>query len=88
MESRNQFTQQCIARAENLSVSTTALYNKLSGVELSVSEALVRETGQDLAELVKLVGGEQTNVLPGYCIKIVDGTCLKGTDHRLKAIRN
>jgi Transposase DDE domain len=76
------------ARAENLSVSTTALYNKLCGVELSVSEALVRETGQDLAELVKLVGGEQTNILPGYCIKVVDGTCLKGTDHRLKAIRN
>ncbi|MBA3922874.1 MAG: transposase, partial [Nostocaceae cyanobacterium] len=23
-----------------------------------------------------------------YCLKIVDGTCLKGTDHRLNAIRN
>ncbi|MEH2437584.1 MAG: transposase [Nostoc sp.] len=76
------------ARAANLSVSTTALYNKLCGVELSVSQALVRETAKNLAELVKLVGGEQANILPGYCIKIVDGTCLKGTDHRLKAIRN
>ncbi|MBD2246831.1 transposase [Nostoc sp. FACHB-888] len=76
------------ARAKNLSVSTTALYNKLCGVELSVSQALVRETAQDLVELVKLVGGEQASILPGYCMKVVDGTCLKGTDHRLKAIRN
>ncbi len=75
-------------RAANLSVSTTALYNKLCGVELNVSQALVRETAEDLRELVKLLGGEQRNILPGYCIKVVDGTCLKGTDHRLKAIRN
>ena len=37
---------------------------------------------------MKLLDGEQRNILPGYCIKVVDGTCLKGTDHRLKAIRN
>ena len=37
---------------------------------------------------MKLVGGEQESILPGYCMKIVDGTCLRGTDHRLKAIRN
>ncbi len=65
------------ARAANLSVSTTALYNKLCGVELRVSQALVRETAQDLVELVKLVGGEQASILPGYCMKVVDGTCLK-----------
>jgi len=76
------------ARAKKNSVSTTALYNKLCGVELNVSQALVKETAQDLVELVKLLGGEQRNILPGYCIKVVDGTCLKGTDHRLKAIRN
>ena len=34
------------------------------------------------------MGGEQTCVLPGYCMKIVDGTCLASTDHRLNAIRN
>jgi hypothetical protein len=76
------------ARAADLSVSTTALYNKLCGVELGVSQALLRETAQDLVELVKLMGGEQPSLLPGYCLKVVDGTCLKGTDHRLNAIRN
>jgi hypothetical protein len=36
------------AKAVELSVSTTALYKKLCGVELNVSRALVRETAQDL----------------------------------------
>lgn len=76
------------ARAADLSVSTTALYNKLCGVELGVSQALLRETAEDLVELVKLMGGEQASLLPGYCLKVVDGTCLKGTDHRLNGIRN
>ena len=76
------------ARAADLSVSTTALYNKLCGIELGVSQALVRETAEDLVELVQLMGGEQASLLPGYCLKLVDGTCLKGTDHRLNGIRN
>lgn len=75
------------ARALNLSVSTTALYNKLSGIELSVSQALVRETAADLACLIQAMGGEQPSLLPGYHLKIVDGTCLAATDHRLDAIR-
>jgi hypothetical protein len=38
------------AKAAELSVSTTALYNKLNGVEVEVSQALVRETAQDLQQ--------------------------------------
>jgi hypothetical protein len=76
------------ARAVNLSVSTTALYNKLCGIELGVSQALLRETASDLIRLVKVLGGEQPSLLPGYRLKIVDGTCLASTDHRLNAIRN
>lgn len=57
-------------------------------MELGVSQALLRETAIDLAALVQLMGGEQPSLLPGYCLKVVDGTCLKGTDHRLNAIRN
>jgi hypothetical protein len=37
---------------------------------------------------VQSMGGEQASLLPGYRLKIVDGTCLAATDHRLKAIRN
>lgn len=75
-------------RAANLSVSTTALYNKLSGIELGVSQALVRETASELQMLVKAMDGEQLNLLPGYQMRIVDGTCLAATDHRLNAIRS
>lgn len=76
------------ARAATLSVSTTALYKKLCGIELGVTQALLRETGSDLICLLKALGGEQSSLLPGYRLKIVDGTCLACTDHRLKAIRN
>jgi len=75
------------AKAADLTVSTTALYKKLSGVELGVSQALVRETAQELQLLISKIGGEQPNPLPGYQIRIVDGTCLGATDHRLDAIR-
>ncbi|WP_335146760.1 hypothetical protein [Nostoc sp.] len=53
------------ARAANLIVSTTALYKKLSGVELDVSQALVRETVSELQLLIHQMGGEQPNLLPG-----------------------
>lgn len=75
------------AKAIEKIVSTTALYNKLSGIELSVSQALLRETASDLMYLVEAMGGEQPNLLPGYKLKFVDGTCLAATDHRLDAIR-
>lgn len=75
------------ARAVDKIVSTTALYNKLSSIELGVSQALVRETANDLVSLIEAMDGEQASLLPGYRLKIVDGTCLAGTDRRLNAIR-
>jgi Transposase DDE domain len=75
------------AKAVDLSVSTTALYNKLNGIEIGVSQALVRETAQDLQQIIHNIGGEQPNPCPGYELRIVDGNCLTGTDHRLDAIR-
>ena len=76
------------ANAKELSVSTTALYNKLQGIEPRVSQALLRETMLDLKDLILLMGGEQPNKLPGYQIKILDGTCLAPTERRLDAIRS
>jgi Transposase DDE domain len=75
------------AKAVELSVSITALYNKLNGVEIEVSQALVRETAQDLQQIIQTIGGEQPHPCPGYEMRIVDGNCLAGTDHRLDAIR-
>jgi IS4 transposase len=75
------------SKAVELSVSTTALYNKLNGVEIGGSQALVRETAADLQQLIQTMGGEQPNPCPGYELRIVDGNCIAGTDHRLDAIR-
>lgn len=75
------------AQADTLSVSVTSLYNKLQGVELGVSQALVRETAGQLHQMIETVKGEQPSPLPGYPVRIVDGNCLAGSDHRLKATR-
>lgn len=75
------------AKALKQTISTTALYNKLNGVEIGVSQAVLRETASELQQLIQNMGGEQPNPCPGYEIRIIDGNCLAGTDHRLDAIR-
>ncbi|NEQ82831.1 MAG: hypothetical protein F6K26_22100 [Moorea sp. SIO2I5] len=47
------------AKASELSVSTTALYNKLQGIEPKVSQALIRETVPELIDLI-LPDGSKT----------------------------
>ena len=77
------------ATAQSLSVSTTALYNKLQGIEPQVSQALVRETASDLKRLIKdHLTVQAPPRLEGYDVRIIDGTCLGATDHRPKAIRH
>lgn len=75
------------AKALEQSISTTALYNKLQGIELGVSQALLRETASELQTLIKAINGEQPSLLPGYRLRIVDGTCLAASERRLDAIR-
>lgn len=75
------------ARAIDRIVGTTVLYNKLYSIELNVSQALVRETANDLVPIVEAIGGEQPSLLPGYQFKIVDSTCPTGTDSLLNTIR-
>ena len=74
------------AKAAAISVSTTTLYKKLQGIELSVSQALVRDTASQLQSLITEMGGFKLSPLPGYQCRIIDGSCIAGTDHRLKAI--
>ena len=44
------------AKAAAMSVSTTALYKKLQGIELTVSQALVRDTASQLQSLITEMG--------------------------------
>ncbi len=75
------------AKARQLNVSRTAVYDKLNGVEPGVSAALVKETSASMASLIKLIGGKSEALLAPYRIRVIDGNCLKGTDHRLEVLR-
>lgn len=75
------------SRAE-IEVSVTSLYNKLKGTELAVSQALVRETAQRLAPLIRQLRAAQAPCLPGYQLRILDGNHLAGTEHRLQETRS
>ncbi len=72
---------------ELFSVSRTAVYNKLNGIEPPVSAALTRQTAADLTAVVRELGGALPDLLPGYRVKILDGNCLAKTEHRLQELR-
>ena len=75
-------------KAVEVNVSTTALYNKLQRVEVSVSRALVHETASDLQQLLFMLNVERPSPLgKQYHQRIVDGSCLAGTERRLAALR-
>lgn len=75
------------ASLAEISVSLTAGYNKLNGLEPAIPAALVRSTAQELGPVIRELGGERAAVVQGYRTKIVEGNCLAATEHRLKALR-
>lgn len=46
------------AKAKELNVTRASVYNKLGGVELAVSQALVRETAADMAQIIEDLAGQ------------------------------
>jgi hypothetical protein len=76
------------AQKDTLSVSTTALYNKLDRIETGVSAALVRDSAALAEPVVKALRASQPRWLPGYQIKVLDGNHLSSTEHRLKELRS
>ncbi|QBQ54780.1 hypothetical protein [Nitrosococcus wardiae] len=76
------------ARRETIGVSITSVYNKLNGLETSVSAALVRDSAMELGGMIHALKATCSPLLPGYRVKMVDGNCLKTSEHRLKALRD
>ena len=76
------------AQQAKIAVSVQSIYNKLAGIEPCVSEALVRDTASDLAEVVQALKAKLPGPLPGYEVRIADGNYLAGTQHRLMALRH
>lgn len=73
---------------EEVGVAVQSVYNKLNGIELSVSEALVRQTAADVKGIIEAMNATLEGPVPGYDVRIVDGNHLAGTDHRIKELRN
>jgi hypothetical protein len=72
---------------DRIPVSVKAVYDKLSGVELSTSRALVRHTAAEAGALIGRLKGCRGALLPGYRVRILDGNHLGGTEHRLGVLR-
>lgn len=75
-------------RRHKLPVSDDSIYNKLKGMELEVSEAVVRDTAQRAAEVIDELKARRASWLPGYDLRILDGNHLSATEHRLKPLRD
>lgn len=76
-----------IAVKDRLDVSVTALYDKLNHLELGISQALVRETAADAAEVIDAMGTAGEEILPGFEVFYLDGNHLSSTEHRVRELR-
>ena len=65
----------------------TALYDKISRTETSTARALVQMVAQRTIPVIDAMGGAKAAPLPGYRTRILDGNCLKKSEHRLKVLR-
>jgi hypothetical protein len=72
---------------EQLGVSVTAVYDKLNGVETPVIRELVRKTGGRMRQVIEALRGPQPKHLGKYRLRILDGSHLAATEHRLKELR-
>lgn len=70
-----------------ISVSLTALYNKLQGIEPAVAAHLVRHSAQQLQPLIRAIGGTLPEPVPGYAMHVLDGNAIAATQHRLGETR-
>lgn len=77
------------AHAEGLvAVSSTALYDKLAGVEPEVCSELIRHVADRCRQTLELLPGSgRQPLLPGYDLRVVDGNHLAGTHKRLAVLR-
>lgn len=76
------------ALEKNMGVSRPALYGKLNGMELGISQALVRYSVCNLRPVIAEMSVSTSELLPGYDLRIADGNHLGATEHRLKVLQN
>lgn len=72
---------------ETLPVSLTAVYDKLNGLEPTVTSALVRHSADKLAPVIVAMKGQLPPLLPGYQMRIIDGNHIASTQRRLEVLK-
>jgi hypothetical protein len=75
------------AVAGTLPVSITSVYNKLNGLEPTVTRALVSHTADRLEPVIVAMGGQMPALVAGYRVRILDGNHLAATQRRLQVLR-
>lgn len=75
------------SRSEEIPASVTAVYGKLRHVETAVSEALVRDSFNRAAPVVRKLRASEPSWLPGRRVRIIDGNHLPATEHRIAELR-
>lgn len=73
--------------SDSFGVSLTSVYNKLNGLETTVSAALVRHTSEQLEPVIRSMGGHFPSWISGYRVRILDGNHLAATERRLEVLR-
>lgn len=69
-------------------VSLASVYNKLNALEPGTSAALVSYAAGRASEVIEaLPGGAKREVLAGHEVRVLDGNCLDGRQHRLEVTR-
>lgn len=74
-------------RAGELGVTRKAVYAKVARTEPALGAALVRHTAARLGPVVAALGPAPAEPVPGYRVRVIDGSHLPGTEHRLRPLR-
>jgi hypothetical protein len=74
-------------RRHTLKVSDQAIYDKLDGMELGLSAALVEHSALQAEAVINALTARRAPWLPGYHVSILDGNHLSATEHRLEELR-
>jgi Transposase DDE domain len=72
----------------DISVSLTALYNKLQRIEPAVATELVAHSARQFQPLIQEIGGTLPEPVPGYAMHVLDGNNIAATEHRLEETRD
>lgn len=75
-------------RHADLGVSATAVYDKLSRLDESVTEALVADSAEQVRATRAALGVAGAEPVPGFRARVLDGNGLGKTERRIKPLRS